>query len=48
MIKLDYQTTYVLDNHDQEWQFYCERFLGVNWAGDVVGADICSHDFKDG
>jgi hypothetical protein len=38
----------IFDNHDQEWQFYCERFLGVNWAGDVVGADICSHDFKDG
>ena len=39
--------TYVLDDHDQERKLDGEGLLGINWAGNVVGGDIGSHDFEN-
>ena len=39
--------TYVLDNHDQEGKFDRKSLLGIDWACDVVGGDIRSHDFEN-
>lgn len=36
----------VLNNHDQEGQFYPESFLWVDRRRDKAGADIGSHDFQ--
>jgi len=35
----------VLDDHNKERQFDAKRFLGICWACDVCGTDICSHNF---
>ena len=40
--------TYVLDNHNEERKFDSKGLVVINWAGDVVGGDISSHDLKDG
>ena len=40
--------TYVLDDHDQEGQFDGEGLLGIDWASDVVGRHIGSHDLENG
>jgi len=34
----------VFNDHHQKWQFDPQSFPGVSWAGDVVGADIGTHD----
>ena len=39
---------YVLNDHDQEGELDSEGLLGVNGAGDVVGADVGAHDFENG
>ena len=39
---------YVLNDHDQEGELDGEGLLGVNGAGDVVGADVGAHDFENG
>ena len=39
--------TYVLDNHDQEGKLDRKSLAGVDWACDVVGGDIGSHDFEN-
>ena len=41
-------TTYVLDNHDEERKLDCKSLVVVDWAGDEVGGNIGSHDLKDG
>jgi len=38
---------YVLDDHDKEGEFDGKGLLGVNGAGDVVGADVGAHDFEN-
>jgi len=39
---------YVLNDHDEEGKLDGEGLLGVNGAGDVVGADVGAHDFENG
>jgi hypothetical protein len=39
---------YVLNDHDQEGELDGEGLLGVNGAGDVVGAHVGAHDFEHG
>ena len=38
---------YVLNDHDEEGELDGKGLLGVDGAGDVVGADIGAHDFED-
>lgn len=40
-------STYVLDDHDEEGKLDGKSLLGVHRAGDVVGADVGSHDLED-
>lgn len=40
-------STYVLDDHNQEGQLDCQGLLGVERAGDEVGADVRAHNFED-
>ena len=40
--------SYILYNHDQERKFDSKSFVGISWAGDVVGRDIGTHDFQHG
>ena len=39
--------THVFDNHDEEGKLDPKSFVLVLWARDVIGADICAHDFQD-
>jgi len=39
--------TYVFDNHDEEGKLDPKSFVLVLRARDVIGADICAHDFQD-
>ena len=39
--------TYVLDDHNQEGQLDCEGLLSINWARDVVGGNVGTHDFEN-
>jgi len=38
-------SSYVFNNHDQEGELNGKGLLGVNGAGDVVGADVGAHNF---
>ena len=42
------QTTYILDDHDEERKLDSQSFLWIQWASDVVGGDVGAHDFEDG
>jgi len=48
MSQLGLLCSYVLDNHDQEWQFDSECLVSVGRACNVVGGDVGAHNFKDG
>ena len=39
--------SYIFDDHNEEGKFDGEGLLGVNWAGDVVGWNVGSHNFKN-
>ena len=39
---------YVFNNHNQERKLNTQGLLSVSGAGDVVGGDVRSHDFKHG
>ena len=41
------ESTYVLDDHDQEGQLDCKGLLGIYWASDVVSGDIGAHNFEN-
>ena len=41
------RSTYVLDDHDEEGKLDGKSLLAVHGAGDVVGADVGSHDLED-
>ena len=45
---MDSLITYVLDDHNQEGKLDSKGLLGINWASDVVGGDIGTHDFENG
>lgn len=38
--------SYIFNNHDQEWEFYTKRFLGVHRCRYETCAHIGSHDFE--
>ena len=40
--------TYVLDDHDQEGKLDGKGLLGIDWACDVVGRNVGSHDLENG
>jgi hypothetical protein len=46
--QLLWRITYVLNDHDEERQLDGKSLLWVQWAGDVVGGHIGSHDLEDG
>lgn len=39
--------TYVFNDHDQEGKLDGKSLLGVQWAGDEVGAHVGAHDLKN-
>ena len=39
---------YVFNNHDEEGQLDCKCLLWIKWAGNIIGANIGTHDFEDG
>ena len=41
------RSTYVLNDHDEEGKLDGKSLLAVHGAGDVVGADVGSHDLED-
>lgn len=38
--------TYILDDHDKEWQLNAESLVGISRASDVVSGYIGAHYFE--